>query len=185
MTNQRGFTLIEVVIVIAIFAFLMVSLMGLMMWHNKVFMMERAEIAATGSARNVMNNVTKYTAQAYQVAASTVVSGTTYTTDADTVVLQLPTYNASGAIVNATYDYVIFNLSGTNLYQIISIGAGSNRKAGTKLLSDSIYTVSFTYDNPTVTSATKVTIDLTTRSLIRGDQYASANFDNTIFLRNK
>lgn len=184
--KEQGFTLIEIIIVIAIFSALMLGLLNLFDWHNKVYLLERADTQATGSARITMNNMTKYIAQASQVLASRTISGTTYTTGATTVVLQLPSFDTSGNLITNTNDYVVYNLSGTTLSQITELGSASSaRYAGSKVMSQDVGTLSITYDTVDVTAATKVTINLRTQAVSRGSNMVDTQVTNTIFLRNK
>lgn len=184
--KEQGFTLIEIIIVIAIFSALMLALLNLFDWHNKVYLLERADTQATGSARITMNNMTKYIAQASQVLASRTINGTTYTTGSNTVVLQLPSFDASGNLIASTNDYVVYNLSGTTLSQITELGSASSaRYAGTKVMSQDVGTLSITYDTVDVTAATKVTINLRTQAVSRGSNMVDTQVTNTIFLRNK
>lgn len=183
-TFEQGFTLLEVVIVTAIFAILMIGLLNLYDWHNRVYSIHRADTQATGSARVAMNNISHYTAQASQVLTSRTISGTTYTTDSDTVVLRLPAYDGSGNLLTNTYDHIVYNLIGTELSQIVELGSGSSRRPGNKLLSGDVQTLSITYNNGDVTLANKVTVDLQTRAVSRGTSVITAHVTDTIFLRN-
>ncbi len=184
---EQGFTLIEVVIVIAIFTILIVALLNLFEWHNKLFYLGQADIQATGSARATMNSMSLYIPQASSVLASHAISGTTYTTDGDTLVLQLPSYDSSGNLINNTNDYVVYYLNSGALYQLISLGSGSgDRKAGTKQLSEDVANFALTYDQGDVTQATKVIVNLTTQATVRGGQEETTiQVNETFFLRNK
>ncbi len=185
LANQKGFTLIEVVIVIGIFSLLMIALLDLFDWHNKIFLLERADTEATGSARTAMNNMTENISQASSVVTSHTFGSTTYTTGTNTLVLQIPSYNSSGNIITGTYDYVAYYKSGNALYQILEAGSGSARKANTKQLATNAATLTFTTDYPLdVAQATNVIIDLQTQATIRGNNTSTAHVTNTIFLRN-
>ena len=183
--NQAGFTLFEMIIVIFLFAILLIGLLNIFDWQQKVYNMEQAEVLATGSARNVMNNMNMYIAQADQIEASRTINGVLYTTGGTTIVVRLPSFDASGDLLASTYDYFVFTQNGTNLNQVVELAANSGRKAGNKLLSDKVDSFALTYNNGTVTAASKVTVNLTTKAYFRGTQFADATLAQTIFLRNK
>src|SRR5690349_4747585 len=129
--NKSGFTLIELVIVLGISSIVLLGLLSLFEWHQKVFVYEQADVQVTSSARQVMNNMSEYIAQGYMILSSRTINGTAYTTDADTIVLQIPSRNSSGSAIAGTYDYVVFNLSNGSIYQSIETGNGSVRPSGT------------------------------------------------------
>ncbi len=183
--KEKGFTLIEVVIVTSIFTVLALALLNVFDWHNKLFNLERADTEAVGSARITMNNMATYIAQASNIEANRTIGGTTYTTDADTVVLQLPAFDSSGNLLASIYDYVVYNKSGTTLSQITEIGSGSSRNAGTKVMTAYAQSLSFTYDSVDLTQVTQVIVDLQTQATVRGCSVTTAHVANTIFLRNK
>ncbi|QQS22732.1 type II secretion system protein [bacterium] len=66
-SQQQGFTIMEVVIVIALFAIILVALLSLFDWHQKIFILEQADVRATSSVRSTMNNMSKYVAQASNI----------------------------------------------------------------------------------------------------------------------
>lgn len=184
-TKQRGFTLPEVVIVIFLFAILLLALMNIFEWQQKVYNFEQADILATGSARVAMNNMTMMIAQGINVVETRNVGGVDYTTGASTVIVKIPSYDSSGNILANTYDYVIYHLSSGKLNQIIDASATSKRKSATKLLSDKVDSFSLSYNNTDKTLASKVTVNLITRAFYRGGHSVSATVGETIFLRNK
>lgn len=185
ITNQSAFTIIEVTIVIGLFAILLLGLFSIFDWQNKIYNFEQAEVQATGSARTAMNSLTFTLAQGIRLETSRTISGTNYTTGGGGLVVQLPAYNSSGDLIPSVYDYVAYYSNGTNLYQVTEAGSGSARPAGTKLLSDKLNSFALTYNNGDVTLASEVTVDITTQANYRGNQSVTSNLEETIFLRNK
>ncbi len=181
--RQTGFTLIELLIVLAISSVLLIGLMTLFDWHNKVFVFEQADVKATGSARNSLNNMTEYIAQGTFVMAWRTVNGTTYTTDNDTLVLELPSLSNTGNFIAGSYDYVVFYLSNGSLYQVTDFNASSTRTKTDKKLAENVQTFSLTYDTVDPTQASTIAIDLQTSEPARGTT-VSAHVTDTILLRN-
>ncbi len=183
--NQQGFTIIEIVIVTFLFAILLMGMLGIFDWHQKVFLLEQAEVRATGSVRTAFNEMTRYIAQGNQILASRTISGQTYNTGASALVLEIPSLNSSGNVIATSFDHVIYYASGTELHQIIEPGTGSVRPAGNRQLSSSLQSLSFTYNNADPTQASSVVVDITAQAQARGTSVVTAHAVDTIFLRNR
>ncbi len=183
--QQNGFTIIEVIVVVALTATLLVGMLGIFDWQNKIYQLEQANIFATGSARVAMNNILPVVAQGVSIIGSRTVSGTNYTTGAGTIIVQLPSFDGSNNVIDSTYDYVVYHSNGTNLNQIVELAASSNRKISNKLLSDKIQSFALSYNNGDPTLASQVTVDINTQSFYRGSSSATAHLVETIFLRNR
>ncbi len=165
--KQKAFTLVEIVVVMGLLVLMLVGLMALFTSHNKIYNYETALIKATGSARTVMNEISKHALQGYRVVASQTVNGTAYTSSSTTVIFQIPTFNSSGTAIANTYDYAAFSLSGNTLTEDFQSGAGGTKPSITKALSSSVSALTITYDNATWTAVKKVSVDLTTSETYR------------------
>ncbi len=183
--NQDGFTLFEMIIVIFLFAILLVGLLNIFDWQHKIYNLEQAEIAATGTARVALNAMTFGMAPGSAIVASRTIDSTNYVTGGSTVVVQLPSYDSSNNVIADTWDYIVFSASGSNLTQTIDAANNSERNSGTKLLTDSLENFALTYNNADPTAASQITVNLTTRSYYRGNNSTSVNLQETIFLRNR
>lgn len=184
-SQQQGFTIMEVVIVIALFAIILVALLSLFDWHQKIFILEQADVRATSSVRSTMNNMSKYVAQASNIEASRTIAGTSYSTDNDCVVVKIPGLDGSGNLLSGIFDYMAFCLTSGSVNQVTEAGSGSVRIPGSKRLAENVQTFALTYNNGDVTAATAVTIDLQTRVTTRNTSAATARATDTIFLRNR
>lgn len=184
-TKQDGFTMMEMVIVIFLFAILLIGLLNIFDWQQKIYNLEQADIAATGSARVAMNNLTFALAQGSSLVATRNINGTDYSTGGSSVVVQVPAYDDSNNWLPAEYDYYVFVADGTNLNQIIDATPNSARQSGTKLLTNSLESFALTYNNGDPTAASQVSVNLTTKSYYRGNHSVSVNLQETIFLRNR
>ncbi len=179
----RGFTLLEVVIVIGMFVVMMILLMNFFLSYNKSYLFDRALVATASSAGVVMNEVVTYTLQADQVLSSHVFSGTSYASGANTLVLELPAVDASGNILSSTYDYVVIYVANGTVFRTISADATSSRHSGTKRLSDTIYSLGFTYNAVDFTQVSTVTADVQTQSSVKSTT-AQTHLTQIIRLRN-
>lgn len=183
--QQDGFTMMEMVIVIFLFAILLLGLLNIFDWQQKIYNFEQAEIAATGSARTAMNNLTFALAQGSSLVAARNINGIDYTTGGSSVVVQVPAYDNSENWLSGEYDYYVFTADGANLWQITEASANSARASGSKLLTGALENFSLTYNNGDPTAANQVSVSLTTKSFYRGNQSVSVNLQETIFLRNR
>lgn len=183
--RQDGFTMMEMIIVIFLFAILLVGLLNIFDWQQKIYNLEQADIAATGSARIVMNNLTFGLAQGNALISTRNIDGIDYSTSGNSVVVQVPAYDDSNNWLPSEFDYYVFVADGPNLYQIIEASANSARQSGRKLLTGSLESFALTYNNGDVTAASQVSVNLTTRAYYRGNHSVSVNLQETIFLRNR
>jgi prepilin-type N-terminal cleavage/methylation domain-containing protein len=184
MINEKGFTIIEVVIVIAISLVLLIGLLNLFEWHQKVYVLEEATVRTTSDARNTMLSMSEYIAQSSNVLPSHSFNSILYTTSGNTVVLEVPSVNSSDNVIPFTFDYVAFYLQNGSVYQIVEVGTGSVRPAGTKRLAENVQTFTLTYNSGTPSQSSTVNIDLRTLIPTRNGN-VDTRVTDTIFLRNK
>ncbi len=169
--RNAAFTIVEIVVVIGLFALLMLFASGIFLSHNSLYYAQRAEINAVGTARSALDDITDEIREAAAVAASTDYQGATYTTDADTLVLSLPAVDAANVVLGNVYDYVVYYIDAANpkqLRKIAAPNAASFRRAeDRKLLSEHLFALSFTYNDPDPTNASRIIINLTAEDTAR------------------
>lgn len=178
-----GFTLVETVVIIALTLIALAALVNLFVIFSSLNGYQQAVIATDGSASISMNAFEAAILPASNVLVSHNFSGTTYTTSADTLVLQLPAVNSSGTIIAGVSDYIVFYRSSNTLYQLTEIGGESVRRPGRVSLSTTLSTLSFTYNNADVTQATAVTVDIQTLEQYQ-TQTAQSRLREQLYLRN-
>jgi len=181
---KRGFTLIETVVVVAISAVALIALANLFFIFNSIYGYQQAFMAAAGSSGASMNAFELSVLPAGQILASHDFSGTTYSSGANTLVLELPSVNSSGDIIQGTNDYVAFYTSSTKLYRLTQAAAGSVRVSELKQLSATLLSLDLTYDNADLTKATNVIVDIQTRSSFK-QQTVRSHLSEQLYLRNK
>lgn len=160
--RQRGFTLIEIVVVIGLISLVLGGVLALFISNNRIYNYQTALIKASGSARTAMNAFSQDALQGYRVLASYNINGTPYNSNSSTVIFQLPAYNSSGTVISNTYDYVAYSVTGTSLKRDLQAASGSVRITSTKILSSSVSSWAVTYDNAVFSSVKKVSVDLVT-----------------------
>ncbi len=181
--QTRGYTLVEMVLVIAIFILLGLALMNMSLYYNNFFNVQTASVDVAGSARDIMTDMQSSLLQADAVASSHTYAGTTYTSSSTALVLQLPSIDNSGNIISNTYDYYIYYASSTNAYRIIDANGSSVRISGKKRMSDVLNSMTFTYNGSPITASTKIVVDLITQTTVK-QQTIQTHLDQTIYLRN-
>jgi prepilin-type N-terminal cleavage/methylation domain-containing protein len=172
MSTERAFTLLEVLIVLAITALMFMALITIFIRYNSYFVEQRARITVGQSAAVSMNELHRLSLQADAVVVSHAFGGTTYTSGPSTLVLELPSITSSGDIVDGAHDYVVFYASGTTLYRMFDIAGASARSGGTKALTTALEHIAFTYDNADLASARSITIDLATQVVAKSGAIA-------------
>ena len=180
---KRGFTLVETFVVISISVVALIALVNLFLIFNTTYGNQQAFMAAAGSAGGAMNAFEAAIMPADQVLASHNFSGTTYSSNATTLILGLPAVNSSGNIIAGTEDYIAFYSSSAKLYRLTQAGAGSTRVSGLKELSTTLNSLSFTYDNVDFTKVTNVTADIVTQAQFK-QQTVQGHLNEQIYLRN-
>lgn len=180
---MRAFTLVEVVIAVGIFALISIALADLIIGNDSLLRSQSATVDVIGSASSMMTDIQTMTLQAKQIAASHSFSGTIYNSASSTLVLQLPSITSAGSIIGGQYDYVAYYATGTSAYRLVDPGTGSIRTAGTRLLSDTITTLSFSYGSANQTLSTSTVIDIQTQKTWKRIN-ATTHVHNQVYLRN-
>ena len=181
---QVGFTLLETIVAIAIMTIVLAALLVLLTNFYKVFNAQQSTARVSGSATIAGNELQAKISQATQIVTSATISGTLYTTDSDTLVLELPSINGFGAVIAGTYDYAVFYVSSGALYERVQPNGASSRPTIYKQLSNSISSTSFTYNSGDVTQATKVDINILMQ-LTAGRTTSTHQLKQTLYLRNQ
>jgi len=181
--SGAGFTLIELMLVLFFTGILITVVFSLYDWHNKIYYYQQGLVQTSASSRTAVTTMQTYVAQANQVLASASVSGTTYTTSANTLVLQLPAIDSSNNIVSGKWDEAAFYPSGSNFYFRLEPDAASSRRQTYKLLSDSLSSISLTYDNATMSMVKEVTVNFKNQLQVK-NQTVTSNLQQNMYLAN-
>ncbi len=202
-------SLIEILIVVALSALIMIALLSLYMAGQRYFFNQNSRADAIEGSRMPMAWISRDIRDASNVhdGAVTAYDGGTYTTGANCLVLELPSIDGSGLIITGSTDYIIYSYDSTNhrLVRIIDPGGGvrqnDTRVMATSLVNDASGNLPFqlkyyqsngttqvtgSYDNAT-TGAFIVEVQLTAqgRSMQRGNQPFAETVRTQAKLRNK
>jgi hypothetical protein len=183
-SSACAFTLVETVVVVGLFLVVMLALAALYVNFNKLYTYQQTFSDTAGSAGNVVNEMEKIVLPADAVLPSHTFSIGNYSTGAQTLVVEIPSIDASGIVITTKYDYAVIYKSGANMYSRIDPDASSSRAARTKLLSSTISSLTFLYPSADYTQATYVGVTITTQAIVKGAP-VTAHLEDRLYLRNK
>ena len=169
---MRGFNLIETLITVAVMLVLGAALALLYRSVTTLHTYERALHGATETVGQVRQAVDEAVRPASRVLVSHTFAGGTYATGATNLVLEAPSVDATGSVIDGRYDYTAFYLASSTVYRASEPDAASARRAGTTVLGE-ITALTFTYDSATISEITVVTLDVTASSTVRDTTAAS------------
>ena len=165
-----GFTMIETVIVIAIGASVIIAIALLVYNFNKISAYNTISARSSGSATAIMREIESLVLPANAVLQTHTFPNASYTSTADSLVLEIPSIDISGNIIASTYDYAAFYIVGTtNLYRVLQPNALSARVSGTKLLSSTLSSLTITYNDMDFTKVSVATVDIQTQANAKKD----------------
>ncbi len=181
--KKLGFTVVEILVVVAIFVLIITVFFDLFYNYGQVFRTESARVDIAGSARDAMQSLNTYALQADKILSSRMIATTTYSSGPTAVVFELPAVDSSGEIVSGVFDYVVFYLSGKNFYQRTEANSASNRASGLRWLGGNIAAITLTYDSVDLTQAISIDVDVQTEALIK-DIMMQYRLRQQVYLRN-
>ncbi|MDD2657652.1 MAG: prepilin-type N-terminal cleavage/methylation domain-containing protein, partial [Candidatus Pacebacteria bacterium] len=159
---RKAFTLMEVVITIALFAILVLGVSQLYLVFGRTITEQSGAIRVTLGGSALMDAVRSAGLQASHVVATHTFSGTPLASGATVALFELPAVNASGSVIANTYDYVGIYAEGAQAYRVVDGAPGSVRLSGKKRLTDALDALSFTYDNASFSAVTSFIAEATT-----------------------
>lgn len=120
------------------------------------------------------------------VMATQTINGTSYTSSTSTLVLKLPAINATGDVINNTYDYVAFARDGsspTKIFADVQAASGSARISLRRLITAYNSQLAFRYNAADITKATRVQIYLVNSEAYRNSTLTDSAW-TALYLRN-
>lgn len=187
---MKGFTLTETVIVAAIFLIVGTLLASILVNNTSLYNSQSSFVTSGLNLNDAMTEIETYIRQASSVVNGYPDVSPTYVTSNNTLILKIPSYNASGVIENI-FDYVVITKDAAKnnlLMEHVFPDVSSDRKSQTKVLTNILQSVEFTYldknDNiVTPISAAKVKTEINVTST-NSSQNKSSNAIIVTNLRN-
>lgn len=141
--NKSGFTLVEAIIVIAIFAALSIVLVSVLLSQHRLYRTQSAELNINDEARSSLDDIDAH----IRLANKALANYSAYTSGPQTLILEIPAINSLNQIVTGAYDHVVYYLSLTTLNKVIIADAASSRVSQTVPLSVGVTAVNFNFNN--------------------------------------
>jgi len=141
----RAFSLVETVVVIALGTVLLAAITFMILAFNEAVARQEAAVQSSGSASALMREIASLTLPANAVLETHSFSGSIYASSPTVLVLEIPSLDNSGNVIAGTHDYAAFYTAGTNAYRILEANPLSSRSSGTKQLSATVSSLTFTY----------------------------------------
>lgn len=129
MKNNKGFTLIEIMIVMVLGMFLLGAVVYTAFTINRNMVLAQRRVEVQEAARTMIGRIVKDYRGGEVLLASATVNSVSYTTSNNTAVLQLPSVAANGDILTGT-DFIVFTIVGDELRKITQADAASIRTTG-------------------------------------------------------
>lgn len=161
--NQKGVTLVEVLVTISITAIVSTLLVGIFTQNNRLFSNQQAKISHGISSNEVINKIDDAIRGAATIETSYPAQNPTYTSGSSVLVLKLPSVDANGSVISNSYDYLVFTKDQsipTILRQILYPSAQSSRHAENQVLTNDLKSIAFSYlnDSKTIVSPPSATL---------------------------
>lgn len=187
---KRGFTLIELIVVIALGAIVILILVGILSNNTNFFYKETNIINEGLSITGVADMVNSYARQSSSVATVYPTLSPQYSTDQDTLILMIPSTSDTGTISN-TYDYIVIEQDADNnnvLRMRIFPDPLSIRNSENRVLTTFMQTIRYSYLNNAgvevaPAQASQIDVSITVLSKM-GSSQSSRTLTTRIFLRN-
>ncbi len=160
--RKNGFTLVELIVVMAISAVAGTLLITILVQSNGVFFQQNSKISQGVSVNDTIEEIRSATKQAASVASGYPTSSPQYVSNISTLVLGLPSFGSDGNAIENTYDYVVFTKDSQNpviLRKLVFPDIASFRKSENKVLITKLSLINFYYQdkNGTLVSPTSAT----------------------------
>lgn len=181
--KRTGFTLIETVIVIAFSAIMALALSLLTYNFTNTLLYDQTSSKSSDSASALMREIESLVLPANAILQSHMFSDIVYTSTSTVLVLEIPSIDSSGTVIASAFDYAVFYASSTEAYRILATHASSKRVSGTKKLSSTLHSLTFTFGNTDFTQVSTTTIDIQTQAYAK-QNVLSDHRNESLRLRN-
>lgn len=118
--SEKALTLVEMQVSLSIMLIIALAALSLHIVSWRSFAMGNGYMNVYSDSRMAMDRMARDIRWAAQVESNY----GSYTTSNNSLVLKIPSIDASGNVVGGYYDYVIYNITGTSLHRIVRIDTG-------------------------------------------------------------
>lgn len=185
--SNAGFITFEVLIVVGLMAVISIVLIEIFILHGRVFNITSSQTELQLETVFLGSEIGEQVRDASSILSSQTINSVPYTTDEDTLVLQIPSINSQGEVIPTVFDHTVIYLNGTNpneLHISTEANVASSRADTERVLSDLVNELDFRYNNTDLGLADYVTVEITLSQTFAGETRTST-FSERINLINK
>ncbi len=145
---KSGFGLIEVLVAITISAVAGTLLLKIFVQNQGLYFEQSSKITQGFSINQAYTQISESIKIGSSVVSTNLVGSPQYVTDNDTIVIELPSIDSSGNVINQTYDYIVITREGRDLIFLkkkLFPNPLSQRKSEDKLLADKVENFTLIY----------------------------------------
>lgn len=183
--TRKGYSIIELLVGMTITSFLLTILFTV-----GVSGLENFNIATFNQQRDsrfleTYNRIDQYVRVANEFPASydsdlNNPSNPVYTTDSNTLVMKMYSLNSDGTACETSNDYVVYDLQGKVLYEIVFAAAGSSRTSHNQIISNNISAITFTQTKPSADVHRIVKADISISQSVPGRTVTSQHSEEMV-----
>ncbi len=173
--------------VLGVMALLLIIISQIFIVSYDIYAKQTAKADNSTSAVLAARTISESARGATEVMDVGTINGTVYTSSDDELVLKLPAVDSSGDILTDSYDYIAFyrdSSDTTKIFSDIESDPSSYRFSGQKLVTAYNEVMSFRYDNPIVSEASRVSIYIRNGQTVRSTSLEAEAW-TSIYLRNR
>lgn len=176
-------SLTDSLIAIFIFVLIMGILIGVYLTYNNVFKIQVAYNELNSTSTIAFDRISKNIRAAATLVESHTINSTEYTTDSDTLILQIPSIDADQDIIFDTYDYLAYYKDGSLLKIDLEANPSSSRNSGIQTTASFVDSIIFNYNKTDYSQVSKVEIILVNTKTV-SNQQPRIIMQSTVQLRN-
>lgn len=180
-------SLADSLIAIFILTLIIGVLIGVYLTYNNVIKIQIAYNELNANSTIAISKISKNVRQASRVVDATTINFTNYSTDHDTLILELPSIDSDQEIISDSYDYLVYFIDpadSTKLKSDIEPSGGSSRSSGEGLISEFVESITFNYNETDYLSINEVEIVMVTAQSA-GHTEQRMTIQSSVKLRNK
>ena len=175
---EDGFTLPEVITVMAVAVIIGGLVLGIMVQNTRLFVQESEKVTQGLGLNDALIKIRSAVKEASSVVSGYPQDSPEFSSGASEIVLKLPSIDSSGNIIDNTFDHIVFTKLSDKLYYKLFPNPLSTRVKVDQILAKSVDTIDFRYfdisgNEVVATTAIKVRVSLSLKQDVGVDTQTS------------
>ena len=187
MKNYKGFTLLEILAVVAILALMSLFLIPIYIDYSRLYARENAKIDLNLAKQTILNDLSKNIKGATAVLTTSTINGVNFVTGNQTLILSLPSIDNQREVISGSFDLLVYYLSTSTPIKLVKRVAPalvSRRLPQNRALGQNVNFLEFSYNTPDPAEAKAVVVTLANSRAVFGQTYTVTSTLSAV-LRNK